>query len=77
MVTVDNVVDFHAAGPGHYWWHDPATDTYLVADALAPPVDGAVYLMPWDGAWFAQWAGDWQRAATQLNEIIDRSTMEA
>lgn len=72
MITVDNVVDWHAAGPDHFWWHDPATDTYLITDTQEPPVDGALYLMPWQASWFAQWDGGWQAAADQLNEIIER-----
>ena len=72
MITVDNVVDWHAAGPDHFWWHDSATDTYLITDAQEPPGDAALYLMPWDASWWAQWDGDWQAAADQLNEIIER-----
>ncbi|QMU22490.1 hypothetical protein [Gordonia rubripertincta] len=74
MVTPSNVAEFHDAGQGSFWWHDPATDTYLITDTFDPPRAGAVYLMPWDGSWFAQWAGDFDAAAAQLNTLIDERT---
>ena len=70
MITASNVADFHDAGPGHFWWHDPATDSHLVTDTYEPPAAGALYLMPWDGSWFAQWDGDWEAATDQLNSLI-------
>ncbi|AWN04233.1 hypothetical protein FDJ57_gp32 [Gordonia phage Sour] len=72
MVTASNVADFYAAGEGAFWWNDPAADEYLITGTFDPPRDGAVYLMPWDGAWFAQWDRDWEAAAEQLNSIIER-----
>ncbi|ALY07661.1 hypothetical protein SEA_CLARK_27 [Gordonia phage Clark] len=72
MVTASNVADFHDAGEGSFWWHDPAADEYLITGTFDPPREDAVYLMPWDGAWFAQWDRDWEAAAAQLNSIIER-----
>ncbi|QDH92820.1 hypothetical protein KNU62_gp35 [Gordonia phage Bakery] len=75
MITASNVADFYDAGDGHFWWHDPATDAHLISDVYEPPVDGAVYLMPWDNSWFAQWDGDWEAATEQLNSLIDEETV--
>ncbi|SDU64380.1 hypothetical protein [Gordonia westfalica] len=76
MINPSNVADFHAAGEGTYWWHDSATDAYLVTDTFDPPTTDSVYLMPWDGPWFAQWGENWAAAADQLNSVIARQEEE-
>lgn len=65
MISADDVADFHAAGGG-VWWLDYQTMTFLTADET-PPNDHCIRLLPWDGLWFEQWDGDWERAAEQLN----------
>ncbi|QDF17125.1 hypothetical protein JZX82_gp30 [Gordonia phage William] len=72
MIEPSNLAHFYAAGEGTYWWHDAATDAYLITDTFEPPTDDALYLMPWDGPWFAQWDENWTAAAAQLNSVIAR-----
>ncbi|UVF60304.1 hypothetical protein SEA_MURP_30 [Gordonia phage Murp] len=76
MIGPSDVADFYAAGEGSFWWHDSATDAYLITDTLEPPAADAVYLMPWDDAWFVQWEEDWTAAADQLNSVIRRRQEE-
>lgn len=72
-ITAADVATFYDAGADHWWWLTPDGEL-IVSDqpwAEHAPVAGAIYLMPWDAAWFAQWAGDWQAAANQLNLAAD------
>ena len=78
-ITADDVATFHDAGADHWWWLTP-DGGLIIADRTwteHTPVTGAIYLMPWDPAWFAQWGTDWQSAADQLNEILELALKEA
>lgn len=68
-ISADDIAEFHSAASDAQWWWHPDHGLTAVTDTPLP--FGAVYLMPWDEAWFAQWDGDWQAAADQLNEIIE------
>ncbi|QKY80029.1 hypothetical protein SEA_DOGGS_28 [Gordonia phage Doggs] len=73
-MSATDVADFFDSGPDHFWWHDDATDSFLVTDTYEAPRPNALYLMPWSQSWFAQWAGDWEAAADQLNTVVNERT---
>ena len=72
-ITAADVATFYDAGADHWWWLTPDGELVVSDQPWADhtPVGGATYLMPWDQAWFEQWDSDWERAATQLNAILD------
>lgn len=54
------------AAQGRYWWQTAAGDYYATAEkAPADPAD--VYLLDASPQWVAQWNGNWQHAADQIN----------
>lgn len=66
-VTADEIAAFRKAGRGsELWWHAE----YGAVPVREPLPVGAVYLMPWDQAWFDQWGGDWSAAADQINGLL-------
>lgn len=65
--TADKVREFYEHGSGWWWLAD---GELTITDTQDPPSPDAMYLMPWDAAWFAQWASDWAAAAEQLTTIL-------
>lgn len=77
-ITAADVGTFYDAGPDHWWWAAPGGGL-LISDlpwGEHIPVEGAVYLMPWDAAWFSQWAFDWEAAAAALNVVLSLNLSE-
>ncbi|AOE44945.1 hypothetical protein SEA_TWISTER6_36 [Gordonia phage Twister6] len=68
MITADHVQALYEAGEGAQLWRHPDGSVRVLHSA---PREG-IYLMPFDKAWFAQWSGDWNAAAHQLNTITEQ-----
>jgi hypothetical protein len=67
-VTAEQVAAAAQSG-GLYWWLTPVAAIYTTADDTAKnSVD--TYLLRASDAWLAQWHGDWEKAANQINAAI-------
>lgn len=67
MITAEQI----AALTDPYWWL--RTDGTVYATAVPTPENGSdTYLLRASERWLAQWGGDWQAAADQINAAIAR-----
>jgi hypothetical protein len=72
QLTAAQVGELVAAG--RYWWYRPpclflANNINAYPDAPQP---GDLYLLDASPDWVAQWDGDWQAAADQINPFMSR-----
>lgn len=66
-VAAEQLAALAATGP--FWWSRTDGSVYATADYV-PESPSDTYLLRASEEWLAQWAGDWQAAADQINTAI-------
>ena len=69
MITTEQIAAL--ATGGAYWWLRADGTAYATAEQT-PESDTDTYLLRASEQWTAQWNGDWQAAADQINEALSR-----
>lgn len=65
-----------AAEQGPFWFWIAADETVYATEDQQPNSPDDVYLLRAPQAWIDQWNGDWQAAADQINEALQRRDQE-
>lgn len=61
-----------AAGAGPYWFLRSDNGTPYAVAEQSPEAPADTYLLRASAAWLAQWNGDWQKAADQINYVLTK-----
>lgn len=69
-LTVDIIAGL--VGGGVSWWRRGGVYVANDADWRHPVVEGDVYVLDASPAWLAQFEGDWQACADQVNPLLAR-----
>ncbi len=69
-ITTEQIAALATSGSS-FWWLRADGTTYATAE-FTPETSSDSYLLRASEQWTAQWDGDWQAAADQINQAISR-----
>ena len=71
MITAEQIAALTDSGA--FWWQRTDATVYATVERI-PETGSDTYLLRASEQWLAQWGGDWQAAADQINAVATGET---